>query len=132
MTVTHFVFDYCHQFVSGTHLAMLKFLLLLFCIQITLVYSRNTNSRVKRIINGTPSELNEFPFSVSLQVLSDSKYTHFCGGTIIANGWILTASHCLYKESFDDIYVFIGGNDLTNSTENHYKVEKIFKKAYDR
>lgn len=110
---------------------MFKFLLLICCIQITLVYSRSTNSRVKRIINGTPSELNEFPFSVSLQALSDSKYTHFCGGTYIGNGWILTASHCLYKDNMD-IFVVVGGNDLTNSTENRFKVEKIFKKAYDR
>lgn len=108
------------------------FIVLIFCILITLVYSRNTYSRVKRIINGFPSEINEFPYSVSLQVLSDSKFKHFCGGTLIGNGWILTASHCLFKESFYDISVVIGGNDLTNSTENRFKVEKIFKKAYDR
>lgn len=109
---------------------MFKFLVLLFCVSITSVYS--SHSRVKRIINGTPSEMNEFPFAVSLQVLSDSKFTHFCGGTYIGNNWILTASHCLYKESFDDFFVVVGGNRLTNSTENRFKVEKIFKKAYDR
>lgn len=111
---------------------MFKFLVLLFCVSITTVYSRNTHSRVKRIINGTPSELNEFPFAVSLQFLSDSKFTHFCGGTYIGNDWILTASHCLFKESFEDFFVVVGGNDLTNSTESRFKVVKIFKKAYDR
>lgn len=132
MVITHFISIQCRQFVSGTHLDMFKFFVLIFCILITLVYSRNTYSRVKRIINGFPSEINEFPYSVSLQVLSDSKYKHFCGGTIIGNGWILTASHCLFKESFDDIFVVVGGNDLTNSTENRFKVEKVYKKAYDR
>lgn len=111
---------------------MFKFLVLFFCVSISFVYGRITQTRFKRIINGTPSEIDKFPFSVSLQVLSESTFTHFCGGTLIGNDWILTASHCLDKENFEDIYAVVGGNNLTNSKENRFKVQKVFKKAYDR
>lgn len=58
--------------------------------------------------------LDDFSFSVSLQVRNDTEtttsdggttvgntgipdYKHFCGGTYLKNGWILTASHCVIQ-----------------------------------
>lgn len=51
--------------------------------------------RVKRIVNGLSAEPGEAPYIVSLQTLRDNQTQHFCTGSHIGNGWILTASHCL-------------------------------------
>ena len=46
---------------------------------------------VPRIIGGTPLTTGEMPWMVSLQ--QDNQ--HFCGGSLIAPGWVLTAAHCV-------------------------------------
>lgn len=43
------------------------------------------------IVGGTAAQINNFPWQVSLQDTNG----HFCGGSIIAPTWILTASHCV-------------------------------------
>jgi hypothetical protein len=44
-----------------------------------------------RIVGGDPALEGEWPWMVSL----DDRSGHFCGGTLITNRWIVTASHCL-------------------------------------
>ncbi|XP_037898704.1 lectizyme-like, partial [Glossina fuscipes] len=51
-----------------------------------------------RIINGHEAEKGEAPFIVSLKTGS-----HFCGGSIIAENWVLTAGHCLIFDKFEII-----------------------------
>ena len=48
-----------------------------------------------RIVGGSQAESNEFPWQVSLQYRSGFSWYHFCGGSLIAPNWILTAAHCL-------------------------------------
>ncbi|XP_040281715.1 transmembrane protease serine 13 [Bufo bufo] len=47
-----------------------------------------------RIIGGTEATSGDWPWQISLQVRTSSQYEHICGGTIINNYWVLTASHC--------------------------------------
>ena len=53
------------------------------------------DGRTSRIVGGATAEPNEYPWQASLQYRSGTRWYHFCGGSLIAPNWILTAAHCL-------------------------------------
>ena len=56
-------------------------------------FGRNENILTK-IIDGTETSINEYPWAVSLQIADG----HICGGSLISENWILTAAHCIGKK----------------------------------
>lgn len=59
-----------------------------------------------RIIGGSESEPGEWPWQVALLKKNRDAY---CGGTIVAPGWVLTAAHCAAEKPFS---VRLGEHDL--------------------
>ncbi|KAJ8683975.1 hypothetical protein QAD02_019767 [Eretmocerus hayati] len=57
-----------------------------------------------RIVNGTDVNVGERPFQVSLQIDG----SHFCGGSILNENYIVTASHCVEGERPESITVVVG------------------------
>ena len=56
-------------------------------------------------------------------------YSHFCGGAILSDQWIVTAGHCvLAVPSYGDFIVKAGKHDLklVESTEQSIAVERTF------
>lgn len=49
----------------------------------------------RRVFGGRQAKWNEFPFYVGLQ--RPGIDGNFCGGTIIAESWVLTAGHCVVE-----------------------------------
>lgn len=68
----------------------------------------------QRIFGGTAIDINQAPWQVSLEY-NNSSHEHFCGGSIIDEQWILTASHCVEGLNPNEIIVHAGSTDQTNN-----------------
>lgn len=68
-----------------------------------------------RIVGGINARENEFPYQVSLQASGQ----HFCGGSIIADTWILTAAHC--KLDRNDLEAVAGEHSLLYESGNEQR-----------
>lgn len=62
------------------------------------------------IVGGTNVAPNGYPFMASVQ---DGGY-HFCGGSVIANQWVLTAAHCVPDGNATGLSVRVGSNNNTS------------------
>ncbi|GJQ88713.1 hypothetical protein Trydic_g14220, partial [Trypoxylus dichotomus] len=74
-----------------------------------------------RILGGKVVSAWAYPFMVSLRWYPNE---HFCGGTIVNNLWVLTAAHCMVRESSATVFAVVGTNALSFGG-NTVKVRKI-------
>ncbi|XP_053431506.1 chymotrypsin-like elastase family member 2A [Nycticebus coucang] len=51
--------------------------------------------QVSRVVGGEDARPNSWPWQVSLQYSSNGQWRHTCGGSLVANNWVLTAAHCI-------------------------------------
>uniref|UniRef100_A0A3P9L0F3 Peptidase S1 domain-containing protein n=1 Tax=Oryzias latipes TaxID=8090 RepID=A0A3P9L0F3_ORYLA len=66
-----------------------------------------------RIVGGQDAPPGFWPWQVSLQ-----KSSHFCGGSLINNQWVLTAAHCFPSGSASGVNVVLGLQTLQGSNPN--------------
>jgi trypsin len=48
----------------------------------------------RRIVGGEPTTIDEHPWQVALKI-KQLDGTYFCGGSVVAYRWVLTAAHCV-------------------------------------
>lgn len=64
-----------------------------------------------RIVGGTTTNVNEFPFFCGIIDMSTKRI--ICGCTIIHENFILTAAHCILNQSLPDLGCVVGGHDYS-------------------
>ncbi|XP_037871589.1 chymotrypsin-2 [Bombyx mori] len=74
-----------------------------------------------RVVGGVTVPDGRIPYQASLRTLFNS---HFCGGSILNEKWVLTAAHCTVGQSHLTMQVVVGTNNLHIGGE-HHSVESI-------
>ncbi|GBM72971.1 Apolipoprotein(a) [Araneus ventricosus] len=84
-----------------------------------------------RIVGGEVAVPNSWPWQVSLNEADTEPSDHFCGGTLINDQWVLTAAHCVVRNSAPgEIKVLLGAHDLMNSTSHQQSRRSVKVIAY--
>nr|XP_033322627.1 trypsin-1-like [Megalopta genalis] len=82
-----------------------------------------------RIVNGEDAREGEIPYQVSLQKMASS--FHFCGGSVLNNYYVITASHCVDGTQPEAIKVVAGTIDLSKPNVERNVVKIIMHERYN-
>ncbi|XP_045530191.1 chymotrypsin-1-like [Pieris brassicae] len=77
-----------------------------------------------RIVGGQDAPENFAVYQVSMRRQHKNKEHHWCGGSIIHEEWVLTASHCTYGVNPKELSIVVGSTQL-QSGGDRYKIKKI-------
>ncbi|XP_074044075.1 plasminogen [Macrotis lagotis] len=80
-----------------------------------------------RIVGGCPAQPHSWPWQISLRTRFGS---HFCGGTLIAPQWVVTAAHCLERSNRPFSYRVVLGSHKEIPLESYSQeinVDKLIR-----
>ncbi|XP_042334056.1 chymotrypsin-like elastase family member 2A [Sceloporus undulatus] len=60
---------------------------------------------LSRVVGGNDARQNSWPWQASLQYSSSGTWRHTCGGTLIADNWVMTAAHCISSSRTYRVYL---------------------------
>ncbi|XP_003502652.1 neutrophil elastase [Cricetulus griseus] len=81
------------------------------------------------IVGGRPAQAHAWPFMVSLQ----RRGGHFCGATLIARNFLMSAAHCVNGLNIRSVQAVLGAHNLRRKepTRQIFSVQRIFENGFD-
>ncbi|XP_036097762.1 neutrophil elastase [Molossus molossus] len=82
-----------------------------------------------KIVGGRQAQPHAWPFMVSLQ----QRGRHFCGGTLVAPNFVMSAAHCVNGRNFQSVQVVLGAHNLRKRepTRQLFSVQQVFENGFD-
>lgn len=100
--------------------AKFESVILVLCFTITLIKLGSCKSLTEhefqignRIVGGNTAPPGAFPFQVSLRYTNN---THFCGGALISERWVLSAASCVYNKLPNQLLIVLGADSIWDGT----------------
>ncbi|KAM3936541.1 neutrophil elastase-like [Leptodactylus fuscus] len=81
------------------------------------------------IVGGREAALNSHPYVASLQI----RRQHFCGGSLIAQQYVMTAAHCLSGTDPSQVTVELGAHSLrrNEASRQTFRISRMFENGFD-
>lgn len=100
---------------------------------LTITSALAADVKVSRIVGGVESIENDWPWAVALSYSSIDASTQFCGGSLIAERWVLTAAHCFVDvtngietiRAPNELSAFVGAYDLNASPGQLVEIKQV-------
>ncbi|CAC5408714.1 KLKB1 [Mytilus coruscus] len=99
---------------------------LLLCGFVVIFMAAFTRAAVAKIVNGENADIEDCPWQISLQKYKDGEWKHVCGGSIIDERWILTATHCFNTSLTARNYRIAAGSSFLSRMTVYRSVKQIF------
>ncbi|XP_030073308.1 neutrophil elastase [Microcaecilia unicolor] len=93
------------------------------------VYPSQGGSLQSWIVGGKEAIPNSWPFIASLQIQGQ----HFCGGSLIAPNFLITAAHCLMDLNPSFVTIVLGAHSLSanEATRQTFRISRIFENGFN-
>ena len=78
-----------------------------------------------RIVGGQRAAAGAWPWTVAIQTFTVPDYFSFCGGSLVAPDWVLTAAHCVVNSTPDQIVAAVGMNRIGSGQGQRLTVDRI-------
>jgi len=102
---------------------VIHFRILVLCVVFSCCYADFCFAqKAPRIIGGHPANSSQWPWMAGLAYKGD---TVFCGSSLIAKDWVLTAAHCVFNEDPSSIDVIINRANQNSTEGEQLTIDKI-------
>ncbi len=82
--------------------------------------------KTEKILGGTPSNTTQWPWMTGLVKINLSPFDGiFCGGSLIAEKWVLTAAHCVIDENIRTFDVIVNYAQLDKTSGERLSIKRI-------